>query len=465
MKVEPQPYKKKICSETKRVFRDFIRVAVSYYNEILVNKAPEWEPYSWWVTSEMGQYQKITTMKRKVPGIRTNFVESLAGYKDCVTQMEADLIIGPHLNKLVGGEMGGQSLITASGLMWRTIYEMFNDQGAFTFTDETFEREWRSQEKFFCSDTIEYTIMAPVPNLVLEKFPLCINNEITIDRFTSEEAGRCCDIGLFSSLLRSSDIIPAEYAVGIRLKIVFQKVVTNGNEKSGHEGNQDKGSFGNRSKNYKWLLIDDVISALRLFKDTQVYTGGYGMWAEGFYFNSGYSASPKDNIFTSYNLCEDEVPKFLEFWDIMMKKAAPFEFSINRFNLAFERDSYEDQVIDLTIVVESLLLGSGDKQELSYRSALRLAKFISHEDYSEKQIYKFMRAAYSIRSSIVHGNKIDKKIIILPDGTKTELHTHLLMIRQLVWLVLRKVLSMEDGKTKLSKADYWDDLILASPNS
>ena len=69
----------------------------------------------------------------------------------------------------------------------------------------------------------------------------------------------------------------------------------------------------------------------------------------------------------------------------------------------------EDRLIDYMIAFEALYLndtGAQERGEMRFRLALRVAQFL-RELNQQKSLYREMRAAYNMRSSIVHGDVYD----------------------------------------------------------
>jgi len=214
-------------------------------------------------------------------------------------------------------------------------------------------------------------------------------------------------------------------------------------------------------------VIDDVLSALRLFKHAQICTAGHAGWTDAIWLNASTSfrVLGKWPYCGNYELSEDEVPHFLELWRLLEEGAAHFGFSIHRFNLAFDRGFLADRIVDLVIAAESLFLDDldvKDRGELRFRFALRAAKFIEHPVYGEREIYRVMRRAYDTRSAIVHGGS--PKDTHLPDNQSAKLPTFIDAIEELMRLGLRKGLSMKDDGKNLRKAKYWEDLMFSKPN-
>jgi hypothetical protein len=142
---------------------------------------------------------------------------------------------------------------------------------------------------------------------------------------------------------------------------------------------------------------------------------------------------------------------------------ARFRFSINRFNLAFERGLLDDRIVDLVIAAESLLLsdwGRMDRGEHRFRVALRAAKFIEHSSYGERDVFRVMRRAYDVRSAIVHGGPLEDTR--LPDNESADLQTFIDAVEDIVRLGLRKALAMKEDGKKMRQAEYWEALVLSN---
>jgi hypothetical protein len=93
---------------------------------------------------------------------------------------------------------------------------------------------------------------------------------------------------------------------------------------------------------------------------------------------------------------------------------------MDRFNSALRRDRVEDQIIDLSVALETMI---DETTEVSFRLSLYLA-FASQQD--RQTAYDLFKALYDARSRIVHGTShqpraqraIDKIEDHLPDLIK-----------------------------------------------
>jgi len=178
-------------------------------------------------------------------------------------------------------------------------------------------------------------------------------------------------------------IIEGTTAVGIRRTTFLPKLIRRGDEPPEQlPTGEEEGTFGRRPYFRDDLVTGDVLSALRLFKRTQIRTAGLASWSNAPWLGgrTEYRVLGQWPYGRSFELSEGEVPQLLELWHLLEEEggAARFRFSVHRFNLAFDRTLLDDRIVDLVIAAESLFLGDlgrGDRGEHRFRVALRAGKF------------------------------------------------------------------------------------------
>ena len=88
---------------------------------------------------------------------------------------------------------------------------------------------------------------------------------------------------------------------------------------------------------------------------------------------------------------------------------------IERLNGYSSGATLVDKAIDLRICLEAIFLDDGNKEQLSYRLALRAALFLGNNLAEKKEIMKLMKDAYNVTSTAVHTGKLSgKKVKLLP---------------------------------------------------
>ena len=438
-----------------------------HLSEALKDSTPEFEDDTRWERgTDDGHFRERKKRVRTLwPRLSDEWLRLLPEYQTCIECLESDVVIGPHLDRVVGTSMSASRLET-NNILKSLMYAMLDDEGHLAFTDEQFHSKWREMVGFFGTDRIASKMIAPLPYLVVPSFPLRLNNELVLDRLTDDEVTRCYQTGVIQPISLRFPLIYGEVAVGIRRTMFLPKLILRGDEPHESPEAVDEGSFGNRPLFRDDLVIDDVLSSLRLFKRTQIRSAGLASWTDSPWLNAGtsYRVLGRWPYGGKFELSEGEVSHFIELWRLLEEGSARFSFSIHRFNLAFDRGLLADRIVDLVIAAESLFLGDlnvQDRGELRFRFALRAAKFIGHPNYDERDIFRVMRQAYDARSAVVHGGS--PKETLLPDNQSATLPTFIDAIEELVRLGLRKALSMKDDGKKMRQAEYWDTLIFSKP--
>jgi Apea-like HEPN len=207
-------------------------------------------------------------------------------------------------------------------------------------------------------------------------------------------------------------------------------------------------------------LVELVIWALRLFKPGSISTpfivSGPPFQESG---HHGFPYEQPQNTVVIYDLSADEASAFASFvrGNLGGLTAVPLDYPLRRFSQAETRENPEDRIVDLMIACESLLLPDREG-ELSYRMALRFAFTLGKDGDQRRQLFDEMRAAYRVRSWIVHGKT--RGMPKLADGREADLVGLTMFARSLADLVrtaLRDaVILAQDSRWPPD----WDSMIL-----
>ncbi len=79
--------------------------------------------------------------------------------------------------------------------------------------------------------------------------------------------------------------------------------------------------------------------------------------------------------------------------------------AFRRYMLSLEKESMEDQLLDLWIALESLFVPDGKKGEITYKLRVRMAYYFGETFEQRKRISDFIKTSYNHRSEIVHSGK------------------------------------------------------------
>lgn len=152
-----------------------------------------------------------------------------------------------------------------------------------------------------------------------------------------------------------------------------------------------------------------IIALLRLFKDGDFHNPlenfqvpFWGTVPRGIHYNLCDRYIPREG---KYILKREAAKDFTEFY----KKSLRFGddgkmfIALERFNLAYEKKRFEDNIIDYVIALEALFVNS---KRIGMEVGLKSGFLIEDSKEEITEIYKFMKGVYDLRSKIVHGDKI-----------------------------------------------------------
>lgn len=92
-------------------------------------------------------------------------------------------------------------------------------------------------------------------------------------------------------------------------------------------------------------------------------------------------------------------------WSSDEPQPNPLGVAIERFNRSYLERPWFDQLVDLSVALEaSLLSGSPEKEDIGLRLRGRAAALLAEEHDGDSVIYADIKAAYNLRSWIVHGS-------------------------------------------------------------
>jgi hypothetical protein len=109
----------------------------------------------------------------------------------------------------------------------------------------------------------------------------------------------------------------------------------------------------------------------------------------------------------------EDAEGFRRFWiqsrEVIARPPSGLDVALSRHQLMKDQPRATDRVLDQAIILEALFLKDGEKQELSYRLALRAAHFVGDTLQERQHVNSTVREAYVLRSKIAHGDKPDAR--------------------------------------------------------
>lgn len=175
----------------------------------------------------------------------------------------------------------------------------------------------------------------------------------------------------------------------------------------------EKNSKPNIDFNIGHKTVGNLLTCLRLFKKGNVVIVYSKTESENSMFRSvtsfGYGNS---SHFTGdyYELKSAEISKFIEFYNnfinFQKNPPKPLDIALRRFNFAYDRMLAEDRIVDYLISFEALFLNDTNIDS-TYRISRRIPILLEDDFNKRKEMSKKIKIAYSNRSKIVHGEKIE----------------------------------------------------------
>jgi hypothetical protein len=93
-----------------------------------------------------------------------------------------------------------------------------------------------------------------------------------------------------------------------------------------------------------------------------------------------------------------------------LRRSRSFNLAMERFERGVERETLEDSLVDEWVALEALFLKREEQMELSYRAALRIARFLGEGPGQRVELFETMKKSYNARSRVVHGDPLPRDI-------------------------------------------------------
>jgi hypothetical protein len=253
---------------------------------------------------------------------------------------------------------------------------------------------------------------------------------VTLEGFESDEAD--IEIGVKSAKLRKLTDMDRNAI----LRVVGDNLFLTLHEVSGitHQTHGIEISYS-WEKRPAWACRPDeylsqttkIITALRLLKPGRI--GGYLVFHESVTWQPGVTsyigkASRVKAPMNPYRFEETDVRRLKQIVKVVPDLGLTSKYTkvaLVRFNAMYEEYDANERLIDCMIGFESLFLPNV-KDELSHRLALRTAVLLGQTVDERWEIFKKMEVGYTLRGSIVHGEKFSKETIKILSIIPGELH-------------------------------------------
>lgn len=427
-----------------------------------------------WVRRDDGHYERTRVERVEYYSLyrRIESLRSLPTYGKAHAQIMADPVLAPQMERMFGARGTGLRHIDADDILRHLIHAIIDSRRSLAFDNETFEAEWARIEGPLYQSSLFQVSVAPLLGLTISRLPISLAENLGIDRLSDEEVRRCIRGGLYTPRFAQNPLIDVEGGLGVRWTTAHTKRQPN-EDPQPYVASDEVGSFGQRPSIHGKLLVDDVLTVLRLVKSCRAWCPGVVSWTRD-WDNLGTFIGMRALRIPPYavpcSLDDSESDRFETLWRklssglLKQKRVRFIEAALRRFLFSFDRFQPEDRLVDLLIAGESLFLhdsgDAGERGELGFRLAIRAGKFVNHGKYTPLQVFKIMQRAYKIRSVIVHGSTPSKRD--LPDAPNVTFAQFTDAIEEIIRLGIRKALDEAEGDIAgFGKPEYWEGLLFS----
>ena len=377
-------------------------------------------------------------------------LHSLKEHRAFVEALRREPEIDSQLGQLFGHDFVSVQL-TADKITDRLLWRVADRSGSFVFNEEVFAEEYRRLGADLRRREFEITIINPLVGLAVDSAPIELENGLEIDLLSDGEIADCLQGGLFPSVSAFHVLAPIEELYGVRIHYILAKRHTPLTPA------EVQPIFVRLNQAVR--IADEVLHALRVFAPGRVSLGGsvsisdqwpvegWRSWAPSKHSSGGL----RDSLSKGYRLDIAGSRDFAAFWNELQnaKKEGFIANAVRRFGFASDRDLPHDRLVDLMIAAESLFLRETDagdakyRGEMRYRLAERFAFFVAEEaGDARRSMFRHIRNAYDLRSSVVHGGAPSGDSLQVIDGT-VSIDEFVEMTTQLLRFALKKMIHLQ----------------------
>lgn len=405
--------------------------------------------------------------------IAWDIASSMESYRTVVHELHEDKVIRPQLGRVVGTLLGPR-LVTEFDIVTDVLRGSLTKDLPLRLDLAAVPGSYRRIEAALYADSINTHLVAPLLGVELEGEAIVLSSSHSIGRMTPEATLLLLETGV----LHHDDVSGLPFArnlpaCGLFIEAPLSKVSwewsdpiqamerRKGRSPLPIEPTPPYPYCGHHSAELAKandLLgpVSDALLALRLYREPPILAPGVvrvsDNWLYGGYqWDIGDTRAfqrPRWTLRPAYRLSPGDGPELQEIWSALHSERVHRRPSLNvalrRFMDAANRSEPEDQLIDLMIAAEALLLQDvgdpKDRGELRLRLALRAGRFIDSPELSPRAIFRLLRTAYDLRSTLVHGGKV--KAVSLPGGERVGLSQFSRTVHAVIRLGLRKALNI-----------------------
>jgi len=176
--------------------------------------------------------------------------------------IKAEKTISSHLNTLVGTCVG-RSRFETDNIVYRPLSQFLTDTGIMAFDEQIFETEYLKIENGLFSTDIEFERITPLCGFSTDTPDLALGPNLSIVELSDSEITQLLNLGIkIGESFGPENFIHQIHKFAIKLTYSLPKII--GDE-------EIEGSIETHNSYIRGGLEQDVLNALRLYKEGQVF--------------------------------------------------------------------------------------------------------------------------------------------------------------------------------------------------
>lgn len=444
--------------ELERTLRAWVLEAVQ---RLLGSAGPE-ESYDLrrWRRDSDGIYRN---RERVMPVWRHAEIEALwdlPSWAEVERTVQEDPRLEEQVGQLVGSDQGGRLLEMQT--LGRHVLPL---PGEMSDVEGFFSRRFSELDGVLGTQELEYKVVWPLPGLSSGQFPVQLEQDVELNRMTEDELTTALNLELVQPTFPGTSILMPDEAdpACLRYHYRIEKMI----------GDRDN-ERASQLVMARQALIDGVRETFEqalalLFTDPITVTGQMAVAAK-WNLQAGavtfQQISPPQNVkHRRQELDEVAAADLQAVWKQLrqpglLQQQRALALALRRLSYQARRERIEDELVDVLVAAEALYLSDVDYEELGFRLSLRAAALANPEKVglTKRQVFDLMRAAYKVRSKVVHGD-IPKTRDLRVAGAPVQLPEFVEVVERVVRQGLREALRRAANATEQWPPD-WDGLTL-----
>jgi Apea-like HEPN len=277
--------------------------------------------------------------------------------------------------------------------------------------DRVFAERYAALDRYLAADELEYVTVWPLAGLGDIRSEIVLEKDLKIGLMSDYELSRALDTGVVPRRFPQSPILmPGEDAVGcLRHCRNLPKTI---GPRASEEMLARSEAFEERAQEIR-ALFEQTLALT--FPNPPAITGRLGFAPEKTFHAGGVICQQAPLSLTQRHRCvdidRDTAASLTATWSqlsapALLARQKAFALALRRLSYRASRDLAEDEMVDIMVAAEALYLSDLGTNELGFRLALRAAALSDPRELAmtRREVFDLMKAAYQVRSTIVHGN-------------------------------------------------------------